>query len=130
MRAIPHSNGSQVLRSRQHPLQHVQVVDAAGFDLDERFPSVPTISSHKGFPGFNYDIWIGVQVPKATPDGVVDRINAAMNAVLQNTDVRKGIEGTGSVLADPQKRADLDKLYAVEIDRYRAMAKGINLSPQ
>ena len=108
----------------------VRALGIAASKPHPQFPSVPTISSHKGFPGFNFDIWIGVQVPKGTPDGVVDRINAAMNAVLQNTDVRKGIEGTGSVLADPQRRADLDKLYAFEIDRYRAMAKGINLSPQ
>lgn len=94
------------------------------------FPAVPSISAHKTFPGFNYDIWIGVQVPKSTPDAIVDRINAAMNAVLQNGDVRKGLEGTASTVAEPLKRADLDRLYASEIERYRAMAKGINLTPQ
>lgn len=94
------------------------------------FPAVPPISTHKSFAGFDYDIWIGVQVPKATPDAVVDRINTAMNAVLQNADVRKGLEGTGSNVAAPTKRADLDRFYASEIERYRSMAKGINLTPQ
>jgi tripartite-type tricarboxylate transporter receptor subunit TctC len=94
------------------------------------FPAVPSISAHKTFPGFDYDIWIGVQVPKATPDAVVDRINTAMNAVLQNADVRKGLESTGSNVAAPMKRADLDRLYTSEIERYRNMAKGINLTPQ
>ncbi|MFM7505403.1 MAG: tripartite tricarboxylate transporter substrate binding protein [Rubrivivax sp.] len=93
-------------------------------------PTVPSISAHPMFPGFNYDIWIGVQVPKSTPDAVVDRINTAMAAVLQNADVRKGLEGTGSSLPGPLKRADLDRLYRSEIERYQAIAKGINLQPQ
>jgi len=94
------------------------------------FPDLPTISSHKNFAGFNFDIWIGVQVPKATPDAVVDRINSAMNAVLQNADVRKGLVGTGSTVNAPLSRAELDKLYGAEIERFREMAKGINLTPQ
>ena len=94
------------------------------------FPSVPPISAHKTFPGFNFDIWIGMEVPKATPDATVDRINAALNATLQNSDVRKGLEGTGSSVAEPLKRTDLDRLYVSEIERYRTMAKGINLTPQ
>jgi tripartite-type tricarboxylate transporter receptor subunit TctC len=94
------------------------------------FPNVPAISAHKTFPGFNFDIWIGVQVPKATPDAVVDRINTAMNAVLQNADVRKGLEGTGGTMAAAMNRAELDRLYTAEIERYRAMARSINLTPQ
>jgi len=94
------------------------------------FPAVPPISAHKTFPGFDFDIWIGVQVPKSSPDAVVDRINTAMNAVLQNADVRKGLESTASTVAEPLKRAELDRLYTAEIERYRAMAKGINLTPQ
>lgn len=103
-----------IAAAKQHPL----------------FPTIPTISSHKTFPGFNYDIWLGVQVPKATPDAVVDRINAAMNVVLQNPDVRKGLEGTGGTVAAPMNRVELDKLYTTEIERYKAMAKGVNLTPQ
>ena len=94
------------------------------------FPNVPAISSHKTFPGFDFDLWIGVQVPKATPDAAVERINAAMNAVLQNADVRKGLEGTGSTINPALTPTELDKLYASEVERYRGIAKGINLSPQ
>ncbi len=94
------------------------------------FPNVPAISAHKTFPGFDFDLWIGVQVPRATPDAVVSRINTAMNAVLQNADVRKGLEGTGGTVSAAMSPAELDRLYATEVERYRAMAKAINLAPQ
>lgn len=94
------------------------------------FPNVPAISSHKTFPGFEFDIWIGVQVPKATPDAAVERINTAMTAVLQNADVRKGLEGTGSTIRPSLSLGELDKLYTAEVERYRQIAKGINLTPQ
>jgi len=94
------------------------------------FPDVPSISGHRTFPGFNYDIWIGVQVPRSTPDAAVDRINAAMNAVLQNPEVRKGLEGTASTVAEPLNRAELDRLYRAEVERYQAIAKDIKLTPQ
>lgn len=94
------------------------------------FPQVPSISAHKIFPGFNYDIWIGVQVPRSTPDATVDRINAAMNAVLQNPEVRKGLESTASLVAEPLNRAELDRLYKSEVERYQAIARDIKLTPQ
>jgi tripartite-type tricarboxylate transporter receptor subunit TctC len=94
------------------------------------FPEVPTISSHRLFPGFNFDIWVGLQVPKGTPDAAVARINKAMTVVLQNADVRKGLEGTGGTVAAPMDPVELDRFYTAEIQRFRTIAKDINLTPQ
>jgi tripartite-type tricarboxylate transporter receptor subunit TctC len=65
-----------------------------------------------------------VQVPKNTPEPVVERINAAMSAVMQNADVRKGIEGTGGNVTQPMNAAALDKVYTSEVERYRASPRG------
>jgi tripartite-type tricarboxylate transporter receptor subunit TctC len=94
------------------------------------FPDVPPMSRHKLLADFNFDLWIGLQVPKATPDAVVARLNAAMNEVVKNADVKKGIEGTGGVMSKPMTPAELDKFYTSEIARYRAVAKSIKLEPQ
>ncbi|MEY4749258.1 MAG: hypothetical protein RIQ60_1472 [Pseudomonadota bacterium] len=94
------------------------------------FPDVPPMSRHKLLPDFNFDMWIGLEVPKSTPDAVVARLNTALNEVLKNADVKKGLEGTGSVMAKAMTPAELDKHYVSEIARYRAMAKSINLQPQ
>lgn len=94
------------------------------------FPDVPPMSRHKLLADFNFDLWVGIQVPKATPDAAVARINAAMNEVIKNAEVKKGMEGTGSVMAKPMTPAELDKFYVAEVARYRAVAKSINLQQQ
>lgn len=94
------------------------------------FPDVPPMSKHKLLPGFDFDLWIGVQVPKATPDAAVQKIHAAMNEVIKNADVRKGLEGTGGTVFKQLSLAETEKLYIAEIERYRAVAKSINLQPQ
>lgn len=94
------------------------------------FPDVPPMSKHKLLPDFNFDIWIGVQVPKNTPEPVVARINQAMNETVKNPDVRKALEGTGSQVPKAMSVAELDKLYVSEVERYKAIFKSINLQPQ
>ncbi len=94
------------------------------------FPEVAPMSKHKLLPDFNFDIWIGVQVPKNTSEAVVNRINQAMNETLKSPEVRKAQEATGSQIPKPMSVAELDKLYVSEVDRYKAIFKSINLSPQ
>jgi tripartite-type tricarboxylate transporter receptor subunit TctC len=94
------------------------------------FPDVLPLSRHKLLPDFNFDIWIGVQVPKSTPEPVVLRVNQAMTEVLKNPEVRKSFEATGSQIARPMGPSELDKLYVSEIERYKAIFKSINLPPQ
>jgi tripartite-type tricarboxylate transporter receptor subunit TctC len=71
-----------------------------------------------------------VQVPKNTPEAVVNRINQAMNETIKSPEVRKAQEATGSTVPKPMSIAELDKLYTSEVDRYKAIFKSINLSPQ
>lgn len=94
------------------------------------FPDVPPLSRHPLLPGFDFDLWIGVQVPRATPDAAVQRIHAAMTEVLKLPEVKKGIEGTGGQTPRAMSQAETDRFYAAEIERYRAVAKSIKLQPQ
>ena len=94
------------------------------------FPDVPPLSKHKLLPDFNFDIWIGVKVHKSTPEAVVNRINQAMNETIKSPEVRKAQEATGSTVPKGMSVAELDKLYVSEVDRYKAIFKSINLSPQ
>jgi tripartite-type tricarboxylate transporter receptor subunit TctC len=50
-------------------------------------PSVPTVSE-SGLPGFESYNWFGVFGPARMPQPIVDRMNAEMNRVLQEADVR------------------------------------------
>ena len=94
------------------------------------FPNVSPISAHKTFPGFNFDIWIGLQVAKSTPDAVVQKLNQAMNETIKSEAFIKGMSSTGSQVPASMSVADLDKFYSQEVSRYRALFKAANVEPQ
>jgi len=110
--------------------KRVKAIAIAAPQSHALFPDVPTMSSHKLLPEFNFDLWIGVQVPKATPEAAVARINQAMNETMKHPEVRKSMISTGSTVPAPMGVAELDKLYTTEVARYRALFKSINLQPQ
>lgn len=110
--------------------KRVKVIAIAAPQPHVLFPDLPIMSSHRLLPDFNFDLWIGVQVPKATPDATVVRINQAMSDTLKNPELRKNLMSTGSAVPPPMSVAELDKLYVTEVARYRALFKSINLQPQ
>lgn len=94
------------------------------------FPSLPTLDASKALENFEFDLWAGILVPKATPDAAVERINKAVNEALQNAEIRKAYEATGSQVGKPATPAELHKLYAAEIARYQGIARAVNVQPQ
>lgn len=90
------------------------------------FPQVAPISRHKLLREFNFDIWIGVQVRANTPELAVTRINAAINHVIGQPEIRKGLEGTGATVAPAMTPPELEALFKTEVARYRAMARSMS----
>ncbi len=94
------------------------------------FSNYPALAAMPGMDAMQFDIWAGIQVHKDTPDAVVQRLNQAFLAAAQNPEVRKALETSGNYLSPARSPADLANLYKQEIDRYRAIAKSINLQAQ
>lgn len=94
------------------------------------FSSFPALAAMPGMDAMQFDIWAGIQVHKDTPDAVVQRLNQAFLAAAQNPEVRKSLESTGNHISPARSPADLAHLYKQEIERYRAIAKSINLQAQ
>lgn len=94
------------------------------------FRQYPGMASIPGLSEMEFDLWMGLQVAKGTPDDAVARLNKAAYEVMQNADLRKALEATGNAVLAPKTTAELAKVYASEIDRYNAIAKSINLQPE
>lgn len=60
-------------------------------------PNVPTFAE-VGLEPVNRMAYYGVLAPRGTPRPVVDKVHAAVKTVLQDSDVRKRIEDTGSII--------------------------------
>jgi tripartite-type tricarboxylate transporter receptor subunit TctC len=98
---------------------------------DKRVPGlddVPTLAE-VGLPQVNRMAFYGIYGPKGLPAEVVAKVNAAVRKVLQDPEVRKRIEETGSVVIgnSPQEFASQIKN---EFEVYKAVVKAQNLKPE
>ena len=92
------------------------------------YKQFPAMAAMKGFESM--DIWAGIQVHKNTPDHIVNTLNKAFYASAEMPETRKALEGSGNVVLSSRTPAELARIYQSEIERYRAIAKSINLQPQ
>jgi tripartite-type tricarboxylate transporter receptor subunit TctC len=61
-------------------------------------PDVPTMAE-LGFPGYEFNTWVGVAVPKGTPKEIVDRLRDGMVAALGASEVQAALRDQGAVPA-------------------------------
>jgi tripartite-type tricarboxylate transporter receptor subunit TctC len=108
-------------------IQGLAVTSKTPHALFKQFPAMATM---KGLEAMDFDIWAGVQVHKNTPDAVVNTLNKAFYAAAEAPETRKALEGSGNVLLPSRTPNELARVYQGEIERYRAIAKSINLQPQ
>lgn len=94
------------------------------------FKQFPPMAAMKGLEAMDFDIWSGIQVHKNTPDNVVNALNKAFYAAVEAPETRKAFEANGNVILPSRTPAELARVYQGEIERYRAIAKSINLQAQ
>jgi tripartite-type tricarboxylate transporter receptor subunit TctC len=85
---------------------------------------VPTMDE-AGLPGFEVSIWHGLYAPKGTPQPVVDKLVAALQAALKDPTVaqRFGELGTEPVAADRATPEALRSHLKAEIDKWAPIIK-------
>ncbi|MFT3805160.1 MAG: tripartite tricarboxylate transporter substrate binding protein [Burkholderiaceae bacterium] len=79
-------------------------------------PDVPTIAE-SGLPGYNMDTWVGMFVPRATPDSVVDALHAATRAALRSPAVLERIRSQAGTIVNADGR-QLDERVHAEIIQF------------
>jgi tripartite-type tricarboxylate transporter receptor subunit TctC len=78
---------------RSGKLRALAVTSAA---RSEALPDVPTMTE-LGFPGYEFNTWVGVAVPKGTPRDIVDRLREGMAAALAAREVQEALRDQGAV---------------------------------
>ncbi|WP_119354841.1 tripartite tricarboxylate transporter substrate binding protein BugE [Azohydromonas sediminis] len=84
-------------------------------------PNVPTFKE-VGLEPVNRMAYYGILAPKGTPRAVVDRVNAAVRTVLQDADVRKRIEDTGSIIVGNTPEQFAEQIKA-ELSVYKEVVR-------
>ncbi len=89
---------------------------------------MPTLAE-QGLPGYEVTLWFGMWAPAATPAAVVQKLNAAVNAIVQEPLVREQFTKLGLQPA-PMKPQEFAKFVRSEIEVYRKIVQQANFQPQ
>lgn len=94
------------------------VTGAQRIDL---FPDTPTMQE-LGFEGYDVGLWMALVAPSATPEPVLDALNAALNAALSDETIIAQLAAQGQVPL-PGPRSALAERVATEIETWRGLGE-------
>jgi tripartite-type tricarboxylate transporter receptor subunit TctC len=99
----------------------VRAIATSGRARSAITPDLPTVAE-AGVPGYEAVIWLGLMAPAGTPKPVVDRLNAEVQKLLAQPDVRADFAKQGAV--PMQMSADeFGKFLAQDIEKWAGVVK-------
>ena len=87
-------------------------------------PNVPTLDE-QGLKGFEVKVWHGMYAPKGTPAPVIEKINVALRAAMQDPMVKQRLKDLSSDVPSPEKMspAGLKSHLEAEINKWGPVIK-------
>jgi len=79
-------------------------------------PDVPTMEE-AGLPGYEYHTWFGLWAPKATPDAIIEKLNAEVKKALAEPTIRQRIAATAGEPSRMELK-DIDPFVKAEIEKW------------
>jgi tripartite-type tricarboxylate transporter receptor subunit TctC len=92
----------------------------------EQLPDVPTFAE-QGFDGMQAGLWYGMLAPKDTPRAVINRLNAAINQVLRDVEVRKRFAAS-SIEVIGGTAEEFGRYLVAEIKRWGEVARAAKIA--
>jgi tripartite-type tricarboxylate transporter receptor subunit TctC len=85
--------------------------------------------AEQGLKDYDMTLWFGLWAPAGTPAPVVQKLNAQVNAIVQQPEVREQFAKLG-IQPAPMKPEEFAKFVRDEIVVYRRIVKQANIQPQ
>ncbi|MGS1110772.1 tripartite tricarboxylate transporter substrate binding protein [Achromobacter anxifer] len=90
--------------------------------------SVPSVNEGQLLKGFNFTTWTGYFVKRDTPQDVVSRLNAALNAAMQDPAVKDSLAHQNIEVSAPMSAEQADAMYRAETERFREISSHMKLA--
>jgi len=94
----------------------------------EVLPDVPSIAE-QGLYDYDMTLWFGMWAPAATPPPVVQKLNAAVNAIVLEPAVKEQFEKLG-IQPSPMKTDEFARFVRSEMEVYRKIVQHANIPQQ
>jgi tripartite-type tricarboxylate transporter receptor subunit TctC len=99
-------------------------VRALAVASDKRIPALPDVPTTEelGIKAMQMSAWYGVAAPVGTPQPIIERINAAVNAALTSGDLTQRLNQIGADVRSGSPEMFV-KFWNAELDRYAGIVK-------
>jgi tripartite-type tricarboxylate transporter receptor subunit TctC len=104
---------------------------ALGISTAKRSPAMPEVApiAELGVPGFNNASWVGLVSPRGTPPAIVKRLNAEINKVIDEGDLKDKLGSQGFV-PDGSTPQEFAAHVKDELTRFRKLVKEAGIKPE
>jgi tripartite-type tricarboxylate transporter receptor subunit TctC len=85
--------------------------------------------AENGVPGHSHLTWLGLLVPKGTPDAVIARLNRETDKVLSDSEIRTTLETQGTSPVGGAATA-FQKMLAKDYAASKALVQSAGLRPE
>lgn len=92
-------------------------------------PDIPTVAESTGIANFDFTLWVGFFAPRATPKDLAMRLNAEINKILLEPDIKSRLEEDGAEVT-PLSIDQFTAFVRAEIDKYRQIIKEADLKAE
>ena len=104
----------------------VRALATSGKERSSVLPNVPT-AGEAGVAGYEATIWLGLMAPAGTPKPIIDKLNAAVTAVVRRPDIVKLWTDQGA-LPMAMTTDEFDKFLRGDIVKWADVVKKFNKS--
>jgi tripartite-type tricarboxylate transporter receptor subunit TctC len=101
----------------------VRMLGATGTQRSKFLPELPTVAE-SGVPGYEFDSWLGLLAPAATPRATVEQVNSAMEKLLRDPVTLERLAKQG---IEP-KQLGVDAFNALLREDFAKMARVVKAS--
>jgi tripartite-type tricarboxylate transporter receptor subunit TctC len=92
-------------------------------------PDVPTVAEAAGIPGYDISLWQGFFVPRGTSHEIVTRLNAEINKILNEPEIKHKLLEQGADVT-PMSLDQFAEFVRGEIAKFQEIIKEAGLKPE
>jgi len=105
----------------------IRALAVTGAQRHPLLPDVPTVAE-SGVPGFDVTGWVGVLVPKDTPQPIVNRLVQEFNVAMQHPDIKKLVQDDMLSFVPPMGPDHFARFISSETVKWREVVRSANIT--
>ena len=113
---------------RLHQSGNARILAVATDKRLDELPEIPTMIE-AGVPDFVSDTWNAISAPPKTPAPIVDKLNRAVNEIIQSPDVKKQFDEL-NLLPAGGTPADMGKVVRDDTSRWTEVIRKAGIAPE